>query len=307
MLPLIFAALVDTVVAPPPDFDIVYIHEWGAVTFTEEEVFFGAAPPGGLTEVIDPDVWEEPLARAPVVYFYGAPFSGTFTVSVADGDFVETIPQPWVPEAVLPVTSNSDLPSVAMWRFTSDPYLRHEQPDESGINCIPDDILRIWRRPSSNMLTFEDTSREKFIYYECTLDRELCEDYLESVLSPGDPADDPSNAGPMMRFRMDAGTISVEIYGSGQEPRHLLNPLMNRDVILETLCSWADGTMKSEEIAAMWETWEDWIMSGTWSGEALLIFPLPSDLVERMTTITLETEEDLDLDYSRFYFGVASI
>jgi len=65
--------------------------------------------------------------------------------------------------------------------------------------------------------------------------------------------------------------------------------------------------MKSEEIAAMWETCDGWLMSGTWNGEALLLFPLPSDVVERMTTITLETEEDLELEYSRFYFGVASI
>jgi hypothetical protein len=49
MLELIFAAaLMDTVIAPI-DFGTVYVHEWGAVTFTEESIIFGANP------LTDPD------------------------------------------------------------------------------------------------------------------------------------------------------------------------------------------------------------------------------------------------------------
>ena len=104
MLELIFAAaLMDTVFAPI-DFGTVYVHEWGAVTFTEESIIFGANP---LTDpdsdLILPYQWEEPVARAPIVYFYGAQFSGTFTARVHSGYFIETLPYPDNVESTSPM------------------------------------------------------------------------------------------------------------------------------------------------------------------------------------------------------------
>ena len=95
MLELIFAAaLMDTVIAPS-NFETVYVHEWGVVTFTEENVVFGANPlTDPHSDFIPPYQWEEPVARVPIVYFYGVPFTGTFTVSVHSGNFIETLPFP---------------------------------------------------------------------------------------------------------------------------------------------------------------------------------------------------------------------
>ena len=305
MLPLMFAALVDTIVAPPPDFNIVYVHEWGAVTFTEEEVYFGTAPPGTLTEDMEPDIWDEPVARAPVVYFYGAPFTGTFTVTVPAGEFIETIPEPSSP---IPVASGEDALTSGRWRFTSDPYLGREEIELPGTGCIPSRIHSAWRWPASNTLLFDDGSSETFIYYECTLDREICGEYWDRLRAGGDPASYPDEAPPMIRFEvLSTGTVAAEVFGSGEEMRWSIHPIMDRERILETLCDWAGGSMKSEEISAMWETWENWIMSGSWSGDVLLIFPLPSELVDRMTTISLDTGENLQVEYTRFYIGVASI
>ena len=72
MLPLMFAAaLVDTVIAPPADFNTIYVHEWGAITFAEE-IIIGAVPPSDPFESFQThNEWDEPVSRAPVVYFYG--------------------------------------------------------------------------------------------------------------------------------------------------------------------------------------------------------------------------------------------
>ena len=96
MLQLMFAAaLMDTVIAPPPEFETVYVHEWGVITFCEEAVTLGAMPETQQwNQITEPDDWEEMVVRAPVVYFYGAPFSGKFTVTVPFGSFIETMPIP---------------------------------------------------------------------------------------------------------------------------------------------------------------------------------------------------------------------
>ncbi len=314
MLPLMFAALVDTIVAPPPDFNIAYVHEWGAVTFTEEVVHFGTGPeafPDIFTDVTEPDIWDEPVARAPVVYFYGAPFTGTFTVTVPDGEFIETVPEPRFPEPPVQADSDGGGASVARWRITSDPYLGRDGFESPGSGCIPADLHGAWRWPGSNTLLFDDGSAESFIYYECSLDREICGEYWDRLRVGGDPAYHPEDTPPMIRFEvLSTGTVAAEIFGSGEEEmemRRSIHPIMDRESILETLCSWSGGTMKSEEISAMWETWEDWIMSGDWSGDVLLLFPLPSEVVESMSTISLDTGENLQIEYTRFYIGVASI
>ena len=297
MIPLMFAAaLVDTVIAPPPDWNTVYVHEWGAVTFTEE-VILGTAPSSDFH-----DDWEEPVVRAPVVYFYGASFQGTFNVTVASGTFIETIP---IPEKIsdintLPVIQSSS----ALWTISETTWDQNTSTISAGRNdtSVFNEMLDIWRQPPSFMLEFSDGVREKFIYYECALTPVSYDDFNPVLLGENGAVLDPEYHGALMRFIKSDGKVVIDpsAYDSGDQHA------MEYGDILETLCSWAGGTMKSDEINSMWITWEDWIFDGSWSGDTLLVFPLPDETVERMSSITLETSEEHDIEYSRFYVGILS-
>ena len=309
MTPLLLAAaLVDTVIAPPADLNTIYVHEWGAITFAEE-VIIGAVPPSDPYENSPThNEWDEPVARAPVVYFYGDFFQGTFTVTVPSGTFIETWPVPEKLTAIAPLQLTSS--SRAVWTISGtswgEPGTIDTPAEMNGLSFTPE-ILDIWRWPPSFLLEFNNGFREKFIYYECALTPQSNDDFYPALLTDEGTVLDPEYHGELIRFiKLDGKVVINPIsgrYGTGRE----LQQATEYGDILETLCSWAGGTMKSDEINAMWSTWEDWIYSGSWSGNTLIIFPLPNETVERMSSITLETSEDHEIEYSRFYIGIISI
>ncbi len=305
MLELIFAAaLMDTVIAPM-DFETVFVHEWGAVTFTEESIIFGANP---LTDpdsdIILPYQWEEPVARAPIVYFYGAEFSGTFTVSVHSGYFIETLPFPDILSAVpdrdmLPQQSYN-----AVWRISettlNEDYLVPEY------YCVSSDMLETWREPPSYVLEFNDGSREKFIYYECALTPSSEDEFYPILLRENGAVLDPDYRGPAMWFVKEGETVILDRIMGDDPLQGIITPDGPQNIYPEILCDWAGGSMKSVELVSMWDTWEGWIFDGSWSGDTLLVFPLPGSTIEGMTTIDLRTNEYHDVEYSRFYLGILS-
>ncbi len=306
MIPLMFAAaLVDTVFAPPPDWNTIYVHEWGAITFAEE-VIFGAAPsPDLFGEYTNPDEWDEPVARAPVVYFYGASFQGTFTVTVPAGTFYETWPNPEKLTAFGPLQLPNS--SRAVWTISGtsweEPGTTDTPAGMDGLSVSPE-ILDIWRWPPSFLLEFADGAREKFVYYECALEPISNDDFYPALLTDTGTILSPEYHGELIRFIKSDGKVIIDPDTSNSEVLHATE---SGDMdILETLCSRAGGTMKSDEINAMWTTWEDWVYNGSWSGDTLLIFPLPDETVERMSSISLETTEEHDIEYSRFYLGIIS-
>jgi len=296
MLELFFAAaLMDTVIAPV-DYGTIYVHEWGAVTFAEETVIFGANPlTDPNSDFISPDQWDEPVARAPIVYFYGAEFSGTFTVSVHSGNFIETLPSP---ERLLSTSSMPPEQSFnAVWGILgTSVWSNQELPDEYP--CISSDLLESWRTPPSYLLEFSDGTLEKFIYYECTLLTTPESDYYPVEIDDGEAVLAADYREPLMQFTKDGETVNLEIISDGAE---------SGGDIPELLCDWAGGSMKSQELISMWDTWETWIYDGSWSGDTLLVFPLPQQTIEGMTSINLETASYYDVEYSRFYLGILSI
>ncbi len=302
MLEMIFAAaLMDTVIAPA-DYGTVYVHEWGAVTFTEEEVIFGTAPLADLYTDFS-DEWDEPVARAPIVYFYGAQFSGKFTVTVPSGTFIETLPDPesLLTRGLLTPRESSE----AVWMITeTSPGHRADLVDEYP--CISSDILAMWREPESYLLEFHDGAREKFIYYECAFQPSTQDDFYPVQLQTDGAALNPEYDGSVMRFVKDNGTVSMELITEWPSSSGELHTQGQMPDVPEILCDWAGGTMKSQELISMWNTWEGWIFDGSWNGDSLLVFPLPRNTVEGMTAIVLETDEYHDIEYSRFYLGFIS-
>jgi len=300
MIELLFAAaLMDTVIAQPVD-NVIEVHEWGAVTFTQEHVTFGADPATDPeAPVIMPEMWTEPVARAPVVYFYGEPFSGTFTVSLSGGDFIELYPQP---DTHLDTSPMPELPSSsATWTIS------FASPADDGgrrlaaeISCIGPELLNLWRQPPSHELEFSDGGSESFIYYECTL-TPLPEGMYYPVVQGNDgPELDSEYRGEMLLFTGSGDGIAAQLKSdSGTEDIQL-------DDIPGILCGWAGGAMKTQEIEALWGSWEDWVISGEWSGETLLVFHLPQSTVESITSIQLNTDEYSNVYYRRFYLGMIS-
>jgi len=305
MLPLMFVALADTVIASPADLNTVYVHEWGAVTFAEETVI-GAVPPSDTFENFTThNDWDEPISRAPVVYFYGDFFQGTFTVTVPSGTFIETWPVPEKLIAIAPLQLYNS--SRAEWTISGTSW---GEPDATDISAVRDelnfspDIIDIWRWPASFLLEFADGTSEKFIYYECALTPQNSYDFYPAILTDEGTVLDPEYHGELMRFiKLDGEVVLNPIAGRYGTRRELQQATEYGDVH-ETLCSWAGGTMKSDEINAMWSTWEDWIYNGSWSGNTLVLFPLPEETVERMSSITLKTSEEHEIEYSRFYVGI---
>ena len=303
MLELIFAAaLMDTVIAPV-DYGTVYVHEWGAVTFTEESVVFGANPfidPN--SDFIPPYQWEEPVARVPIVYFYGAEFSGKFTVSVHSGNFIETVPFPdnLVSTSPMPPQQSCN----AVWEILETTLNQEYLVGE--YSCVSSDMLEIWREPPSYVLDFNDGSREKFIYYECALQPSSEDEFYPVLLSENGAVLDPDYRGSAMWFVKEGETVILDRIMGDDPLQGVITATGPQNIYPEILCDWAGGTMKSEELVSMWDTWEGWIFDGSWSGDTLLVFPFPGSTIERMTTISLSTNEYHDVVYSRFYLGILS-
>lgn len=303
MLELIFAAaLMDTVIAPS-DFETVYVHEWGVVTFTEENVVFGANPfTDPDSDALLPYQWEEPVARAPIVYFYGVPFTGTFTVSVHSGNFIETVPFPdnLVSTSPMPPQQSYN----AVWEISETTL--NEEYLVGEYSSVSSDLLKIWRIPPSFVLTFNDGSREKFVYYECVLVPSSEDDFYPVLLQENGSVLDPDYRGPAMWFVKDGETVVMDRIMGNDPLQGIITPDGPQNIYPGILCDWAGGTMKSEELVSMWDTWESWIFDGSWSGDTLLVFPLPERTIERMTSIVLQTHDYRNVEYSRFYLGILS-
>lgn len=302
MVELLFAALIDTTIAVV-DPGTVYVHEWGAVTFTEEQVFFGTAPlEDGIPAPIPPDHWDEPLARAPVVYFYGAPFTGTFLVNVASGAFVETSPQP---VSLSDGRGMPDLPETytALWSVAAEPASGGSSGRESDAPaCIPADLLESWRRPPSHEIEFSSGAVEKFIYYECALTPTDSSSFLPVLFADGHALLEPGYSGQTVRFSRNDGGVGAALFEAGLPVRRVSLEEGSPEMV-EILCDWAGGTMKTEELEALWDTWRGWVTGGDWTGEELFLFPFPAGTVERMTTIQLIPDQTLRVETTRFFVG----
>ena len=246
MLGLMFAALIDTTIAVI-DPSTVYVHEWGAVTFTSEQVFFGAAPPGGdIPDPILPDHWDEPLTRAPVVYFYGAPFSGDLQ-GAASTQVLSSRRYPHPPPSrmtrpmpMLPESYTADVEPLRRPRRGTTSTLR-----ETGyIECIPAELLESWRTPPSHVLTFNDGASEKFVYYECALTPTDSSSFSPVLFTDGNARLDPGYQGQAIRFTRTDGIVSAELIEADGAVRRV-NMGADSPEMVEILCGWAGGGMKS--------------------------------------------------------------
>jgi hypothetical protein len=304
MIPLFFAALVDTVVAPG-DYETVHIHEWGVVLFSEDGADVTGVYDSPDDFYIDGYDYGHYCVEAPVVWFHGTPCSGTFTVRTPEGWLTELYP---VPDDIGSVAPELPVrPAEASWYFTvggAEPSSeRMREWDSSGLSWGW--AAGYWRNvPAEYLYRESDGFCDRFIYYECGLPLQWNEIFTgvdEGIV-----------------FR-DGFTGEGIVFVSGSMPGYamvsiedeLIVPPMEEfvpagpDSMKAILGRWAEWKLKPEEIDALWYTWESamYTLPGTW-----LLFPIPAEDVNRISTIEFIPDDCfVGVRYQRLFLGLVRI
>lgn len=297
MLNLLFPLLADTTIIALPDYEQIRVHEWGVVTFTSSGTEATGAPGGFYGH----DPFGALLVDAPVVWFHGAPFSGTFTVRANAGFITTAYPEP-------SGHFEGQTPRAAEWRIAGRmpvPFAEAPRP------TVPENTpfrwaMDFWRDvPCLDLYTPEGHYLDRFLYYETGIP-----DGLHSLIGV-----DIDNGRQLAGFYSPYGLgittgPEPEVRGVRIIPlpylreRDSMRLPMGTDEILATLCDWAGGNLKSHQIEALWQTWEPFF-SDRPRGERWLLFPLPPETVEEISTIQLVLYDSrVEVGYHRLFLGL---
>ena len=295
MIPLMLAAaLVDTIVAPE-DWNSVIIHEWGVITISEDMLLESVPELEYLSNPWNSQFLE---VKAPVVYFHGSDFYySEFTVELLSGYFTEVYPYP--------EDFQSD-DSAITWNILSGCNMgEYELPS----SVLPENrtysgwAMDEWRNGAAHVLDFGNGTMDRFLFYECSIP--LDEDNPPYPFVRGRGLDS-SFEGQVLVFSINEND-QIEMMLCGASGISHSSPEMapySRNTVMETLCEWSNGYMKSEELNDLWVTWEDYVLSGEWHGDRLLVFRIPGNTVDGMTTISLKSPQNPDIIINRFYLGM---
>ncbi len=303
MLPLLFAALADTVMVPIDETDIVEMHEWGVIELSVSSAEVVGSP---VVDMVPPD--PDFCVEAPVIWFHGVSFDGELTVHVPNGRVTVTYPEP-----SFSVEGGDGVPASVSWELTTWP----REPDTADGQAIPAeeyipelgayyDAVASWRAVPSRQVASPDGSwSDRFVYYECEV-----EDLM------GAP---PAGAGPEWLLRdvhapglllrtSDSGLPEQRpclVDGGLPEPQGDWAPVETGELEL-TMCSWSGGVFRTEEVSALVETWEA-AMTSVPAGERLLVFPLPRELYGSVSLLALTTERGHYVVQKRFFLCMTAL
>ncbi|OPL17600.1 MAG: hypothetical protein AVO35_09215 [Candidatus Aegiribacteria sp. MLS_C] len=285
------------------------MHEWGVIeldlSFPEARgARWGYLRPNGILEP-----WTEYEVEAPVIWFHGAPCTGTLTISSEQGYFTTMLPRPdtlWDGEGermAYPAAAGSQ---TAVWRdvrvryggFEAEEELLPVDSDPGGFGwAIP-----FWRRVDSNTITVPGSSYlDTFIYYECTAGD------IPGIVNDGPGGEDAwGYTGEALLFAPSGEEVTASLVTVDGTPEEVRRDLSRSD-ILSVICNWG-GDLKSIEILALWETWEPAVRQRcVMGGEKVLIFPLTAEQTESVSRITFEPEDDQPVEYARLFLAMGAI
>lgn len=309
MIPLLFSLVVDTVIVNP-DFETVRVHEWGVI---QMDYGFQEAVGAEWCYPDDHGVFhsgELMVVDAPVVWFHGPAFTGTFTVEIMNGSLTTRYPEPDHIEYMF-VPQRIDVPGEwAVWEdltFTAPTPADGLLADDkiADARCEMESFgwaVPWWRQVPSLTITREsDGWSDQFIYYECTTgylpvnDEAVYRNWTDSY------------RGPALIFAWDENELVSKRAEIG-DTIDIPGVYISVEQIEETLCGWAGNNLKSEEIEALWLTWEP-VIRGRCSmyGEKVLLFPLPDDVVNSISRLILETDQGFSVEYYRLFLGLTAI
>jgi len=294
MIGLMFAAaLMDTVCVPEQEFTSVFVHEWGVVSLSESALEISSAPGAEESEFYDPGSMDD---RAPVVYFHGCDFhDATFTVTLERGTFTDIYPAGYEMLEGNAVSWEIE----RGYRAVDDYVIPYSMLPSMEPLC--DWPIEEWRNSISLVLQIGE-AYERFLYYECSIP---C-DRTDPPFPFSRVGIDPEYGGEvLMLWQDDQGRMMMV---RSPEADHAWSSSgsipYSRETVLDILCEWSAGDLKSDEIIDLWDTWEGYVTGPGWQADRLLMFRLPESTVESLTGIHLETAEGFDVTYSRFYLGL---
>lgn len=281
------------------------LHEWGVVLYAGDSI-------GVLCSAGAP--WLAPVSvDAPVIYFHGAPFTGEVTVGSL-GRISDCYPEPDARGG--PLWNGGGLGSMIRWTgigivtASSDVLPGDDRNGRADIS-IPgfDWALDLWRIDGANRISRRsDGFADSFLYYEADFTDTGFPVPLCGHVEPGTPP--LETAFEYLEFRRtDDGAITcVSKTCLSDRPCDESPPLPEIDksceTAFETVRGWASGILTDEEVGAMWATWEPWIYYGDWRGRRLLVFPVPQPVVEEISFIRVESEQNLPVEQHRFFLGM---
>ena len=315
MLPLLFPFLADTVIAPPPDFEDVFVNEWGVVVFTSDGSTVAGAPDENGNIYYGREPYGELMVDAPVIWIHGAFFeNATLTVRANQGELTALYPEGYS-------TDDEHFSRTASWHISAPPpvpLLGRPEPPE------PEDVpfawaMPFWREVPSRDLFSADTDEYlgNFLYYEAGIflwqppdgisDAELLAGYYSTEGFAIETGDEPT----VQRIQL----VPLPDGTGGSHSRESLDD----QEICEIICGWAGGNLKSQEIEALWYTWKPFFQTETMcdelsadrrtQGEKWIMFPLPWDEVEKISSVNLDIEGGPDriIHYNRLFLGLVRV
>lgn len=317
MFPLLFPFLTDTVIAPPYDYQDIFVNEWGVVVYTSEGTTLAGAPDENGDVYFGREVYGPLLVDAPVIWIHGAFFTeATLTVRANQG-WLSTI----YPDAR--TEAGEDMPVTASWDISAPPptpmTARPEPPDAEGVPFAW--AMDLWRAVPSRDLYSERTGEYlgNFLYYEAGIPYwQPPDDAWDPMLLAGHYATDG------LRITTGATPVVERVRlvplpgGSGGEGER--NPLED-DEVLSIICGWAGGNLKSQEIDALWGTWKPFFQTdeptdrlsdsegSPGSDEVWILFPLPPAEVEKISSIELQFSSRIPgvVTYNRLFLGLVRV
>lgn len=265
------------------------VHEWGVVVFEEASIqkCGGTWKDTGLYPDYVPAEME---AYAPVVWIHGDPFdNATFSVSTGDQRITFTYPIP----------GRTD-PGVVEWDISTgqDPLRPNFYEGPFGW------AIDYWRNVQSIPLYQESSGvTEGFLYYECTVSYEFTDNFFNwsqdgNPLFTGDAIKDAL-------FFTPYGLIPVTVRQDEFIPSYFpLGGEIDPKLAQETFHNWADSLLEPSEITALWETWKPVFSQ---EGTFWLVFPIPVEYNNLISTIRLETSDNREIEYHRLFLGAVKI
>ncbi len=309
MIPFFFFAVTDTVEINV-DYETVYVHEWGVVEVDMGIPIASGAKWGYLDDQGTLEPYTEYEVEAPVVWFHGAQCTGTFTVRVNEGYFTTLFPPPdsmWHEESEKRVSPENFIGQTGVWRNVSLTRDIPENEESLPVAYYADGFswaTPFWRDVPANYVTVPGASyQDRFLYYECTansLGWFIAGDYPSFARTYG-------YQGEALVFKEMSGEIITRI-AQVEESVTTLSEALSQDEILNTLCGWGDNSFKSQEIQALWSTWEPAIRQRcVQQGQDVMMFPLSPEQVESISTIRFEPDGGNPVDYTRLFLGLGAV
>ena len=297
IITLLNAVLISTESEP------VAVHEWGVVVFGEYKAAVVAVPDHSLSSFIaDPHYNIEPISvEAPVIFFHGAEFSGDFVVEVVNGSIYEIYPVDGM------ISSWNSIRWSDIQVFNPEEFAEYSE-DLPLDFLLSNETIQNWRTLECNSVRTSGGINEGFLYYECFLETPEFINYPQ-LLAAGEGL--PEGVDKVLMF-LDPCDDMQEMYSV--DPQSIFTPVETEEIsvydkrrMMDIFSAWDTAGLHPDELELLWDTWEAYVTEPVWEGDALVVFPLPQDMINRISRLEVLPDGEIEVTYGRFFIGMMPV